>query len=71
MATHPECQKQGLASAVMKWACERADGESIEFYLDASVKGRPLYEKFGFAVVTEKMDPDSKSYPMRRSSKSE
>ncbi|KAF4611349.1 hypothetical protein G7Y89_g15664 [Cudoniella acicularis] len=71
MATHPECQRKGLASALLKWACERADREGVEFYLDASTKGRPLYEKFGFVAETEKMDPESKSDPMRRPAKVE
>jgi len=69
MATHPECQKRGLASTLMTWACERADREGVEFYLDASAKGRPLYEKFGFVVEKEKMDPESNSAPMRRLAK--
>jgi len=69
MATHPECQKRGLASTVLKWACERVDREGIEFYLDASTQGRPLYEKFGFVAEMEKMDSESKSDPMRRPSK--
>lgn len=71
MATHPECQKQGLASALMKWACEQADRDRVEFYLDASAKGRPLYEKFGFVAEMDKMDPESTSDPMRRPSKVE
>jgi GNAT superfamily N-acetyltransferase len=69
MATHPECQKQGLASAILKSACERADRQGVEFYLDASAKGRPLYEKFGFVAEMDKMDPEASSDPMRRPSK--
>lgn len=71
MATHPEFQKKGLASTIVKWACERADSEGVEFYLDASVKGRPLYEKCGFVVDMKYMDPGTESYPMRRSFKTE
>lgn len=69
MATHPECQRRGLASTVVQWACERADGEGVEVYLDASMKGRPLYERFGFVAEVDRMDSESTSVPMRRPAK--
>lgn len=33
---------------LLKWATERADGAFLPIYLEATNKGRPLYEKFGF-----------------------
>ena len=71
MATHTDFQKQGLASTVVKWACERADREGLELYLDSSLMGRPLYEKFGFVAEMDKMDSKSTSPPMRRLPKTE
>lgn len=53
MATHPDCQKKGLASQILRWAVEEIDKEGVEAYLNASAPGKPLYKKFGFVVQVE------------------
>ncbi|KAF2235853.1 acyl-CoA N-acyltransferase [Viridothelium virens] len=53
LVTRPEWQGRGAGSLLVRWGVERADEEGWECYLEASPKGRGLYEKFGFRVVRE------------------
>ena len=36
---------------LLKWGIEESERRGIPAYLEASEKGRPLYEKFGFKCV--------------------
>jgi GNAT superfamily N-acetyltransferase len=47
----PEYQGRGLATPLMKWGFERAKEENLPIYLDATPKGKGIYERFGFKVV--------------------
>ncbi|KAL9084526.1 MAG: hypothetical protein Q9165_008029 [Trypethelium subeluteriae] len=53
LVTRPEWQGRGAGGMLVRWGVERADEEGWECYLEASPKGRGLYEKFGFRVVRE------------------
>jgi predicted N-acetyltransferase YhbS len=48
VATHPDYQRRGAGSMLVKWGCELADVEGVAAYVDASKNGAPLYAKFGF-----------------------
>ncbi|KAK6522594.1 hypothetical protein TWF281_002032 [Arthrobotrys megalospora] len=42
-------QGKGLGYRLMEWGCKQADATGLEVYLDATIQGRPLYNKwFGF-----------------------
>ncbi|KAG9230101.1 acyl-CoA N-acyltransferase [Amylocarpus encephaloides] len=66
LGTHPDHQRKGFASRMLEWSSERADREGLEIYLDASAKGKPLYEKYGFRGQEDLMDAETKSVPMLR-----
>lgn len=48
VATHPDYQRQGAASMLIKWGCDLADDEELGTYVSASKNGASLYAKFGF-----------------------
>lgn len=48
VATHPDYQRCGAGSMLVKWGCDIADSEGVSAYVDASKDGAPLYAKFGF-----------------------
>jgi GNAT superfamily N-acetyltransferase len=49
--THPLYRNRGVGSTLLKWGTEKADELDVEFWLDATPLGKPLYEKHGFEVV--------------------
>ncbi|TKX23020.1 acetyltransferase-like protein 10 [Elsinoe australis] len=48
VATHPDYQRRGAGSMLVKWGCDLADAEGVSAYVDASKDSAPLYAKFGF-----------------------
>ncbi|KAJ5720404.1 uncharacterized protein N7483_008338 [Penicillium malachiteum] len=48
VVTHPQYQRRGAASMLMKWGCDQADIKRVSVYLSASAEGSALYAKFGF-----------------------
>lgn len=48
VATHPDYQRRGCGSMLVKWGCDLADAEGVSAYVDASKDGAPLYAKHGF-----------------------
>jgi GNAT superfamily N-acetyltransferase len=53
LSTHPEHERRGAGSMLVEWGVEVADQLGLETYLNTSVRGRPLYERFGFKLVRE------------------
>lgn len=51
MANRGADQGRGAGRAMMAWGAEKANGDGVEAYLDATPKGKALYEKYGFAEV--------------------
>lgn len=47
IVTSPEHRRRGAASLLMKWGIDKADEAGVEMYIESSVAGKPLYEKFG------------------------
>ncbi|KAL4954834.1 acyl-CoA N-acyltransferase [Aspergillus filifer] len=48
LATHPDYQRRGAGSMLLRWGCELADKDGVALYVDASKAGAPLYQRFGF-----------------------
>ncbi|KAJ5116709.1 acetyltransferase [Penicillium angulare] len=48
LCTHPDYWRRGAGSMLVKWGCDLADEQGVSAYVDASKKGAPLYQKFGF-----------------------
>jgi ribosomal protein S18 acetylase RimI-like enzyme len=54
MAVHPAAQRQGVGIALMQFILARLEEQQVsEVWLDASVAGRPLYDKLGFVAYDE------------------
>ena len=52
--TDPEFRGRGLATTLMRHAMEYLESRGVQsMRLDATALGKPVYEKFGFRVVTE------------------
>ncbi|KAF2133082.1 hypothetical protein P153DRAFT_334003 [Dothidotthia symphoricarpi CBS 119687] len=49
--THPSYRSRGVGSTLLTWGIEKADELDVEFWLDATPLGKPLYEKHGFELV--------------------
>ncbi|CAI6335512.1 unnamed protein product [Periconia digitata] len=53
LVTHPDHHRKGAGKALLEEGLRRVDEEGLECYLESSVMGRPLYERFGFVAVRE------------------
>lgn len=51
LATHVDHHRRGIGAMHMKWGCDKADELGLPAYLEASPKGKALYERFGFEAV--------------------
>ncbi|KAF5011451.1 hypothetical protein FDECE_2440 [Fusarium decemcellulare] len=56
LATHPDYQRRGLGTMLMRYGCDLVDKNGVAAYVDASKSGSALYRRFGF--VDESL-PDS------------
>jgi len=53
LAVRPEYQGRGVASPLMRWGLEKADGDEVQCFLEGTTEARGVYERFGFEVVDE------------------
>ena len=51
LATHPRYHRKGAGSMLLRQGLEKADRLGLPTYLDASVNGKPLYERNGFNTI--------------------
>jgi len=51
--THPKHHRRGAGAMLLRWGMEEADRLGVECYMEASIEGRPLYERNGFKVIKE------------------
>ncbi|KAF1976795.1 acyl-CoA N-acyltransferase [Bimuria novae-zelandiae CBS 107.79] len=49
--THPDYRRKGIGAMLVQWGIDMAKELGVEFWLDASPVGKPLYEKMGFELV--------------------
>ncbi|XRM36518.1 hypothetical protein ABZX51_000017 [Aspergillus tubingensis] len=52
LITHPDYRRQGAASMLIQWGCDRADQDGIPIWVDSSQEGARIYERFGFRDVS-------------------
>ena len=50
IATHPQHERRGAATMVIKWALDKCSKERIPAYLEATPKSWALYKKLGFTL---------------------
>jgi GNAT superfamily N-acetyltransferase len=48
---HPNYQRRGIASDLLKWGFEKSEELGLPIYLEATAEGRPVYERYGFETV--------------------
>jgi hypothetical protein len=49
--THPDAGRRGAGGLLTRWGTERADEIGCECYVESSLEGRSLYERYGFREV--------------------
>ncbi|KAI0531705.1 acyl-CoA N-acyltransferase [Xylaria digitata] len=54
--THPDYRRKGVGQQFMDWGIKKADETSVDFYLDSTPYGRPLYEANGFTYLEENIN---------------
>ncbi|PYH32061.1 GNAT family N-acetyltransferase [Aspergillus neoniger CBS 115656] len=52
LITHPDYRRQGAASVLIQWGCDRADQDGIPIWVDSSQEGARIYQRFGFRDVS-------------------
>ena len=53
LVTLPKHERRGAGGMLVRWGCEKADEAGVEAYLEASLKGVPLYLRHGFERVRD------------------
>lgn len=64
--THPDYRRRGVGQQVMDWGMKKADELGLEFFLDATPPGRPLYEANGFIYAEENVTAPTTDNPDER-----
>jgi GNAT superfamily N-acetyltransferase len=54
--THPDYRRRGVGQQFMDWGMKKSDETGLDFYLDATPYGRPLYEVNGFTYLKENVN---------------
>ncbi|KAI1305092.1 acyl-CoA N-acyltransferase [Xylaria venustula] len=54
--THPDYRRKGIGQQFMDWGLKKADDTGVDFYLDSTPYGRPLYEANGFEYIEENVN---------------
>lgn len=49
--TLPAARRRGAASMSLQWGVDKADEMDVEAFIEATVEGAQLYERFGFRTV--------------------
>ena len=53
LTTHPKHERRGAGRLLVNWGAEQAEQTGLECYVEASITGRPVYERCGFRSVQE------------------
>ncbi|KAJ5087580.1 Acyl-CoA N-acyltransferase [Penicillium angulare] len=59
LAVHPDNQRKGVGSALVKSGMEQADKMGLKIFVHAFREGVELYKKMGFRLVAELIQDDS------------
>ncbi len=49
--SHPDYRRKGIGAMLLQWGIDAAKRLGVEFWLNSTPPGKPLYEKFGFQLV--------------------
>ncbi|KAK2600554.1 hypothetical protein N8I77_010079 [Diaporthe amygdali] len=60
---HPDFRRKGVGQKFLDWGMNRADELGLEFFLDATPQGKPLYDANGFIVVEENVTAPTTDNP--------
>ncbi|RDK38714.1 acyl-CoA N-acyltransferase [Aspergillus phoenicis ATCC 13157] len=66
LITHPDYRRQGAASMLIQWGCDRADQDGIPIWVDSSQEGAQIYQRFGFRDVSVSGVTPTGAMSMRR-----
>ncbi|KAF2175457.1 hypothetical protein K469DRAFT_702208 [Zopfia rhizophila CBS 207.26] len=61
--THPDYRRRGVGQQIMDWGKNKADEMNVEFWLDSTPYGRPLYEANDFVYVYENVNSPERENP--------
>ncbi|KAI1817864.1 putative GNAT family acetyltransferase [Poronia punctata] len=53
MGTHPDYERRGAASKLVKWGMEQCIRHHVPAYLESTLEAAPFYEKLGFRAIDE------------------
>ena len=62
MITRASQRGRGAAGMLIRWGIEQAEKEGVPAYLEAGVKGKPVYERLGFKQVGDLLEVDLREY---------
>jgi GNAT superfamily N-acetyltransferase len=51
LSTDPDYQKKGLATILLNHVFDLADAEGRKVYVESTMAGHPVYERFGFRDI--------------------
>ena len=58
LAVHPDCQRVGAGTALVRWGTKAADGKGLKAVVESTPVARSVYEKCGLIAEIEEMDFD-------------
>lgn len=61
--THPDYRRKGVGQQFMDWGIKKADEMEVDFYLDSTPYGKPLYEVNGFEYIEENVNHPKRENP--------
>jgi GNAT superfamily N-acetyltransferase len=51
IGVHPTHQGRGVGTALVRWACDKADADGVTVWVHASEAAHPILSRAGFEVV--------------------
>jgi GNAT superfamily N-acetyltransferase len=61
--THPSYRRKGIGAMLLEWGVDVAKEMKVDFWLDATPIGKPLYEKYGFQLVERNLLVPKTTHP--------
>jgi predicted N-acetyltransferase YhbS len=59
LAVHPDNQRKGVGTALVKSGMDQADKMGLEIFVHALREGAELYKRIGFRIIAELVQDDS------------
>jgi len=58
LVTHPSHRGKGAAGMLIKWGIEQAERDRVPAYLEAGIRVKPFYERYGFVQMGDLLEVD-------------